>query len=166
MSDPKPIKNKRGLARLLMLAGGVLVLLGGGVAGGIALVSTGMLGAGEAKLGDKAHAAPEKTGESSYYAIEQGFTANLRDSGAFVQASVAVSSRGDPQVPDAVKANEPAMRSVILQTLAEQDYAAISTPEGKKALLANLRDALNAELRAKVGSGGIDNVYFTAFVLQ
>ena len=58
------------------------------------------------------------------------------------------------------------MRSIVLQVLAEQDYAAVSTPVGKKALLLRLRDAMNAELRTKVGFGGIDNVYFTAFVLQ
>lgn len=162
MSDPKPTK-KRKLPRVLIPALVGLVLLGGGIAGGVALAGSGFIGGGKA-----AEHAPEPAagGEASYYAIEQGFTANLRDSGAFVQASVAVSSRGNPKVTEAVKANEPAMRSVVLQALAEQDYTAISTPAGKKALLARLRDAMNAELRAKVGFGGIDNVYFTAFVLQ
>lgn len=161
MSDPKPIKKKGKLARYAVPAGGALALIGAGGAGGAYAVSVGMVGASHAAEAS-ANAVPETV---HYYAIEQGFTANLRDSSSFVQASVAVSGKGEKLI-EAVKANEPAMRSVVLQLLADQDYATISTPPGRKALQAKLRGALDAELRAKVGFGGIDNVYFTAFVLQ
>jgi flagellar FliL protein len=51
-------------------------------------------------------------------------------------------------------------------TLADQDSFVISTPEGKRALQKQLTDAVNAVLKAKTGYGGIDNVYFTNFIIQ
>ena len=163
MSDPKPIKIKGGALKLVALVGGALVLVTAGAVGGALIVGSGIVG-GHADAAE--HAAEPAHAESHYYALEQGFTANLRDSSSFLQASVAVSTRGDVKVVDAVKANEPAMRSVVLQLLAEQDYATVSTPAGRSALLARLQKSLNEELTAKVGFGGIDKVYFTAFVLQ
>lgn len=162
MSDPKPTKKRGRLVKILVFGGSAAALVGGGAAGGLYL--------GHASGGNKAHAkAAEESpaeGEPQYYKIEQPFTVNLQGSESFVQTSLAVSSRGDAKVIEAVKVNEPAMRSVALQLLAEQDYAALASPQGRKVLLAKLRVALDAELRAKVGFGGIDSVYFTTFMMQ
>ena len=163
MTDPKPAKTKSRVMKPLLFGVAALMLVGAGAAAGVGLVSAGMLGGRPVKAHE---AEAPTTSEAHYYVLEQGFTANLRDSSTFVQASVAVSSRGDAKVAEAVKANEPAMRSIVLQALAEQDYNSVATPAGRKALQTRLRAALDAELKAKVGFGGIDNVYFTAFVLQ
>ena len=160
MSDPKPTKKRGGLIKMLMLGGGAVALAGGGAAGGMYLSKAG--GGGKAQAKEE----PVEAAESHYYAMEQPFTVNLAGSEAFIQTSLAVSSRGDAKVTEAVKANEPAMRSVALQLLAEQDHATLASPQGRRALLKKLRGVLDAELRAKVGYGGIDSVYFTTFVMQ
>ena len=162
MSDPKPIKKRGRLVKMLMLGGGAIALAGGGAAGGMYLGKP----SGGGKVQAKTEEEPDEAAESHYYAMEQPFTVNLQGSEAFIQTSLAVSSRGDAKVTEAVKANEPAMRSVALQLLAEQDHASLASAQGRRALLKKLRIALDAELKQKVGFGGIDSVYFTTFVMQ
>jgi flagellar FliL protein len=43
---------------------------------------------------------------------------------------------------------------------------AISTPEGKKQLQKELKDAINQVLISREGFGGIDDVYFTSLIIQ
>ncbi len=158
-------KPRGGLMKKLAIMSAVVVLIGVAMGAGVYLGQSGIL------FPVPHHTSASKADDvvpakQSYVTIEQGFTSNLKDSESFVQASVALSTQGDEKVVAAIKANEPALRSVILQTLAEQSYAGISTTYGREALLKRLRDLLDREMRSKVGFGGIDNVYFTAFVLQ
>jgi flagellar FliL protein len=69
-------------------------------------------------------------------------------------------------VLDGFKDNEMPIRSAVLETLANQDAFVLGTPEGKTALQARLRDAINKVLVEKTGYGGIDDVYFTSFIIQ
>lgn len=162
MSDPKPTKKRGGLVKLLMLGIGALALTGGGAAAGMYLGKS----SGGGKAHGKAEAEASEEAAPKYYKIEQPFTVNLQGGETFIQTSLAVSTRGEEKVIEAVKENEPAMRSAALQLLAEQDQAALASPAGRKILLKKLRVALDAELREKVGFGGIDSVYFTTFVMQ
>ncbi|MFS0737589.1 flagellar basal body-associated FliL family protein [Sphingomonas sp. 1P06PA] len=104
--------------------------------------------------------------EATYYPIEQNFTANLRDSDALVQVALGVSTFYDSRVIDNLKKHEMPVRSAILMTLGDEDPVAITTPEGKKALQKHLTQAVNEVLREKEGFGGIDDVYFTSFIVQ
>lgn len=104
--------------------------------------------------------------KASYYAIEQPFTANLRDSDGFMQIGIGVSTFYDQKVLDNLKNNEMPVRSAILLALSEQDAFEISTPEGKKKLQQDLKNAVNDVLRQREGFGGIDSVYFTSLVVQ
>ena len=58
------------------------------------------------------------------------------------------------------------IRSAVLMKLASQDGFVISTPEGKKQLQDDLKDAINQVLISKEGFGGVDSVYFTSFIIQ
>lgn len=104
--------------------------------------------------------------EATYYPIEQNFTANLRDSDSLVQVALGVSTFYDSRVIDNLKRHEMPVRSAILMTLGSEDPIAITTPEGKKALQKHLTQAVNEVLREKEGFGGIDDVYFTSFIVQ
>ena len=59
-----------------------------------------------------------------------------------------------------------AVRSAVLMTLSQQGLMNVSTAEGKKALKQDLKKAVNDALKAREGFGGIDQVYFTSFVVQ
>jgi flagellar FliL protein len=185
MSDDQaggaPKKKKGKLGKILLIVGGALLLLGGGGAAGFYASGMG-LGGGPAVdpnqpqlvLKDGKEAPPLPAGakfdasryKATYFNLEQTFTSNMRDSDGIMQVSLGVSTFYDRRVLDALKDNEIPVRSAILMTLADQDSFVISTPEGKRALQKQLTDAVNAVLKAKTGYGGIDNVYFTNFIIQ
>ena len=178
-------KKKGGKGKLLLLIAGALVIGGGGVGGG--LYAAGMVGGGSAepkvdrpklvpKEGadpseDELHPAEGKSPDpakfqASYLPMPDPFTANLADTDGFVQLGLGVSTYYDSRVLDAVKTHEMALRSAVLMTLSEQDSLALSEAKGKQALRRDLKRAMNAVLKEKEGFGGIDDVYFTSFVIQ
>lgn len=178
--------KKGGMKKILILGLGALLLVGGGVGAGL-YAAGGMADHGPKEDPNKpklvlregaeegeatAHAKDGKDGadmsryQATYYPMEQSFTSNLRDSDGFVQLGIGVSTYYDSRVLDNLKNNDMPVRSAVLMTLADQDAFVITTPEGKKELQAKLRDAINAVLEKKTGFGGVDDVYFTSFIIQ
>jgi len=104
--------------------------------------------------------------QASYYPITDTFTSNLRDSDGFMQVGIGVATYYDERVLENMKTDEMPIRSAILMTLANQDAFAISTPEGKKQLQKELKDAINQVLISREGFGGVDDVYFTSLIIQ
>lgn len=104
--------------------------------------------------------------QATYFQLQQPFTSNMSDTDAFAQISVAVSSYYDMRVIDAVKTHEMAIRSQVLMMLAQQPEETLMTPQGKQQLQAKIKSIINDVLKQKTGYGGIDNVYFTNFVIQ
>lgn len=104
--------------------------------------------------------------QATYFQIPAPFTSNLIDSDSFAQVSVAVSTYYDNRVIMAVQTHELAIRSAILMMMAQEQEEVLSTPQGKEALQAKLLKIINDTLKAKTGYSGVDNVYFTNFVIQ
>ena len=90
----------------------------------------------------------------------------MSDTDAFAQISVAVSTYYDMRVIEAIKTHEMAIRSQVLMMLAQQPQEVLDTPKGKQALQGKIRTIINDILKQKTGYGGVDNVYFTNFVIQ
>ena len=189
MSDaenPTPKKKGKGKKILLLTVG--LLLIGGGGAG--AALYAGLISGGHAEphkpetpllvpregvseseaaryyhpTGDK-RVDPTKF-MASYYPLASEFTANLRDDSGFVQLGLGVSTYYDQRVLDAVKLHEMAIRSAVLLTISEQDPVVIRSPQGKEHLKTAFRKSINEVLKSKEGFGGVDDVYFTSFVIQ
>lgn len=151
------MKKKRGkMAGLLIYGTAGLVLTGSGAVGGVYAVQSGVL----------SHRVEEKLPEVAYFAFQQPFTSNLRDSGSFAQLSLSIATRDNIRAAEAVKVNEAALRSVVLMTVADQDAMVLATTAGKQHLQDKLRGVMNAVLKSKDGQAGIDSVYFTSFVIQ
>ncbi|WP_176596683.1 MULTISPECIES: flagellar basal body-associated FliL family protein [Sphingobium] len=104
--------------------------------------------------------------QATYFQLQTPFTSNMSDTDAFAQISIAISTYYDIRVVEAIKAHEMAIRSQVLMMLAEQPVEALSTPEGKRALQSKIKAIINDILKQKTGYGGVDNVYFTNFVIQ
>lgn len=104
--------------------------------------------------------------QATYFQLQTPFTSNMSDTDAFAQISIAVSTYYDMRVISAIKAHEMAIRSQVLMMLAEQPVEALSTPEGKRGLQGRIKTIINNILKQKTGYGGVDNVYFTNFVIQ
>jgi len=104
--------------------------------------------------------------QASYYPITETFTSNLRDSDGFMQLGIGIATYYDQKVLDRMKSDEMPIRSAILMTLSNQDAFVVSTPDGKKELQKQLKDAINQVLISREGFGGVDDVYFTSFIIQ
>jgi flagellar FliL protein len=187
--DAAPAPKKKGKKKLIIMVVGGLVLVGGGVAGGMFAAGMGLGGAHAGphvdpdapKLVLRAGQSEDPTitfkpvgsfqpdprlYKASYYTMDQPFTSNLRDTDGIAQLSLGVSTFYDAKVLDGFKDNEMPIRSAVLEVLANQDAFVLGTPEGKVALQGKLRDAMNKVLMSKTGYGGIDDVYFTSFIIQ
>lgn len=187
---------KKGKLKIILLAVvGLLVIGGGGAAAGFFLAGSsagahapapdvpqlvpreGAEADGDATAqgGNHGEAASAAGGEArvdptrftaTYHSIEAPFTSNLAESDAFVQMAIGVSTYYDARVIDAVKAHEPAIRSAVLMQLAAADESLVASPSGRQQLQRDLTRVINQVLRERTGFGGIDNVYFTSFVVQ
>lgn len=104
--------------------------------------------------------------QTTYFQLQAPFTSNMSDTDAFAQISVAVSTYYDYRVIAAVKQHETPIRSQVLMMLAEQPQEVLDTPKGKQMLQGKIKGIINDILKQKTGYGGIDNVYFTNFVIQ
>ena len=161
-----------------------LILIGGGVGAGVyasgkfgshssgpkldpnrpkLLLKEGETGPVDLAPGQKPNPAIYK---STYVPMDQPFSSNLRDTDGYLQLGVGVSTFYDQKVTDHLKDNDMAVRSAVLEVLAQQSAEALNTPQGKAALRQQLKTAINNVLVAREGFGGVDDVYFTSFIIQ
>jgi flagellar FliL protein len=193
VESQKPPRNKgKGLLIKAMLA---LVLIGAGGGGVFAMVRAGMFDEqGQTtkqdnaprliRKGEEDPFAPKGEGKedegnglaidgeggsayrTSYYNFADDFTANLRNSTALVQISLACSTRRDGRVLIWLKKHELAIRSEVLVVLADTPEEDAFTPEGKQRMQQRLTAAINRVLTQTEGFGGVDAVYFKSFLVQ
>ena len=104
--------------------------------------------------------------ETTYFEFPGDFTTNLKGSRKFLQVSVGVSTQYDEKVMEVVDSHQLALRSEILSTISDFTETDISGSDGKKKLSERLMVVLNKKLEALDEFPGIEDVYFTAFILQ
>ena len=104
--------------------------------------------------------------ETTYFEFPGDFTTNLKGSRKFLQVSVGVSTQYDEKVMEVVDSHQLALRSEILSTISDFTEEDISGSEGKKNLSERLIVVLNKKLESLDEFPGIEDVYFTAFILQ
>ena len=102
----------------------------------------------------------------AYVPLKENFTANLANGGGFIQITINLATYYDDTVIHNIERQQVPIRSAVLMILAEQDIAELQTSSGKSMLQKKLTEGINNVLRAKEGFGGIDNVYFSNFVVQ
>ncbi|WP_199555008.1 flagellar basal body-associated FliL family protein [Sandaracinobacteroides hominis] len=153
--------KKKGLLARLMLPL-ALLLLGsiGGVAGAMFLPTLMPVSHAE-KTPPKPQVAPLE-----YVEIDNNFTANLRDTGRFVQVRIAISTQGGAPVVEAVQRHKPAIVAAVLSILADSSEEDVQSTSGREALARRMRMAINDVLQRKSGIAGIDDVFLVNFVLQ
>ena len=136
-------------------------------------------GKGEAgkdgKKGDKKGGPPGKLTKKSpeltrfdfsYLQLEREFLTNLTGSRKVMSIHVAVMTRYDERVFDNVKKHEFALRSVMMDVMRQTVDADLSKPDFRKELAVRLRDVMNSLLEKYEDFGGIEDVYFTSFIVQ
>ncbi len=189
-TEKKPKKKGKGI--LMKVVGGV-VLLGAGGGGVFGLMQAGIIGShAEAKedntpklvrKGDEDPYAQKKEGEgegggepvygeggseyrTSYYTFDGDFTSNLKGSDSLIQVSLAASTRRDGRVLMWLKEHELAIRSAMLNVLADTSEEEVSSIDGKERLQKRLTASINHVLEEEEGFGSIDDVFFRSFIIQ
>lgn len=183
-----PVKKSGAMKWIIIGVLGLVILVGATVG---VLYFAGILGGGDdpeaaaeeevaadAEHGDK----PEKTGKTGkagkgdkaaakapliYLPMEPPFVVNFTASAnvRFMQVSLQVAAR-EQAVIDQVKEHTPAIRNGLVMLFTGQDPVTLNTREGKEALLKQCLDEVNKVLKDQTGSAGVENVYFTSFVMQ
>ncbi len=158
------------MKKMLMIGVGVVVLLAAAIGG--TLFVTGSLGGGHAPEGAPASAVPVAppapvVADPVYFPMEPAFTVNIEDGFAtrFLQVEINLMYR-DTSTGDRLSKVMPHIRNDILMLLSAKTREAISTPEAREALQAELVASINAVLSENTGRGGVEAVYFTKFVVQ
>lgn len=103
-----------------------------------------------------------------YLSLKPPFSANFKNSpeARLVQIEIAVAST-DHKVIDAVTNHAPMLRNNILMILGGDDPAVLKTLEGKEALRKKIKEEISKVLIEQTSlKGGVDEVYFTGFVMQ
>ncbi|MBD8048917.1 flagellar basal body-associated FliL family protein [Limnohabitans radicicola] len=104
--------------------------------------------------------------ENSYMDLEKPLVSNMMNSRKVMQVNVSIMTHYDERVFKNVKKHEVALRSVALDVMRQQTDAELNTPEFRKELANKIRDAMNKTLEKYEDFGGIEEIFFSSFVVQ
>ncbi|MGI9132902.1 MAG: flagellar basal body-associated FliL family protein [Rhodoferax sp.] len=102
----------------------------------------------------------------TYHQMERDFLINLTNSKKVMSVQIAVVTRYDQRVIDNVKKHEFALRAVIMDVMRLTTEADLVKPDFRTDIAAKVRNAMNNLLEKYEDFGGIEDVYFTAFIVQ
>lgn len=119
---------------------------------------------GPPKLNKKSPDSPRF--EYTYHQLKKDFLSNLMSSKKVMSIQISIMTRYDDRVFENVDKHEAALRSVVLDVLRQTTDADLVKPEFRKELAVKIRDAMNSFLEKLEDFGGIEEVFFTSFVVQ
>ncbi len=119
---------------------------------------------GPPKLNKKSPDSPRF--EYTYHQLKKDFLSNLMSSKKVMSIQISIMTRYDDRVFENVDKHEAALRSVVLDVLRQTTDADLLKPEFRKELAVKIRDSMNSFLEKLEDFGGIEEVFFTSFVVQ
>lgn len=185
--EAKP-KKKKPILLILVIVLSLIILIGGSVFGTL-FVSGYFEHKSEAAAHDKvdelekaaeearsgAGAGPSKVKkdptessrfENTYLQIDKEFMTNITGSKKVMVVQLAIMTHYDSRVFDNVKKHEFAVRSAVLDVMRQSTEADIAKPEFRTELAGKIKDVMNAMLMKYEDFGGVEDVFFTSFVMQ
>ncbi len=111
--------------------------------------------------------APEETRfEKNYMQLDKELMTNITDSKKVMVVQIALMTHYDSRVFDNIKKHEFAIRSAMLDVMRQTTEAETKKPEFRKELAHKLKETMNGLLEEYEDFGGIEEVFFTSFVMQ
>lgn len=158
--------NKGGsMARMFVIGAIVLVSIAGAAAG--VLYFTGALQAsGSAETQETANLSDPKA-VPLYVPIDPPIVVNVEDGGVlrFLQVNVSIMARKKDVLDDVVN-NLPRLRNDLIMLFGNKRYAELKQADAKEALREEALALVQRVVEEVSGSRGIEDVYFTNFVMQ
>jgi flagellar protein FliL len=152
----------QGKKKLIIMITALLVLAGGGF-GAWKAFSGGGEGGKDSKKAEQKELLPPR-----YVNLDPPFVVNFEAEAAvrFLQVTVGVMTR-DPATEQVIKDNDPRVRNDMLMILSGQNYASVSTLEGKEALQKRCLESVRTIVKDMRGEPAkVEALYFTSFVMQ
>ena len=119
---------------------------------------------GPPKLNKKSPDSPRF--EYTYSQLDREFLVNLAGSRKVMSVQLAIMTRYDERVVENVKKHEFALRSVVMDAMRTTTEADLGKPDFRKDLAIKIRDTMNNLLEKYEDFGGIEEIYFTSFIVQ
>lgn len=163
-SSEKDEAKKGGKKNLIILVLGALLLGAGGVGG--TLYFLGILGGGSAEEGVETEEVVVAA-EPIYFAFPQPFTVNFETPKGvrFLQVGLELMTHDQASL-DALQVHMPVITNNIILLLSSQPYDTLISREGKDKVRADLLSTIQEVLKKYHGEPGIEEIYFTSFVMQ
>lgn len=121
----------------------------------------------ESKESDGEEGSENKTSVIIYIPIAPEFVVNFHgdDRQHFLQMEMSVSTL-DAGLDINMKAHMPLIRNSMVMLLGAQSYESLKTVEGKNALRQKALESVQEILKKEIGNKGVEEIYFTEFVMQ
>lgn len=105
--------------------------------------------------------------EAIYFSLDPAFVVNFsgKSRARFLQVNIEGMTR-DAKVKEDVTKHLPQIRNNLLLLLSSKTYTDLMKKEGKEQLRKEVRKEIQKILEAETGDEGIENVYFTSFVMH
>ena len=173
MAEEAPVEEaqqtvpaKRGKKILIIIVAVVVIAVGGAI--GVTVALTGGGADAEVAEGEGGVSAEEPAGDAIYVTLEPAFVVNFQDRNAhtkFLKAEIDVVTF-DEDMAEAIAKHMPAIRNNLVLLLSRQIYDDLVPHEGKEQLRAAALAEVQSVLEKRAGGPGVEELYFTSFVMQ
>ncbi len=164
----KTLISGLGIFVLVLAAAVIAPLINNAIYGPPEVAAPAAEGGGSKGAGEKPMVDPSALEPALYQPLEPPLVVAFEAAdGAtrYLQMSVQVMAR-DQAAIDAVKTHAPAIRNNFLFLIGNREYASLGTVAGKEKLRSEMLDEVRAIMQRNTGDPGVEEVYFTSFVMQ
>lgn len=165
--------KSNGIIKILLIITAVIVLITASISATLyfARVMIGQQGSsGQASQSESTRmqvAKKKSSQEPIYYPFDPAFVVNFNDGKniRYLQLTMEVMTYDDSVIEDLEK-HMPVIRNNLIMMLSNLDYEVINTIAGKRKLQDEALAEIKSILMDKTGREGVEEVYFTGFVMQ
>jgi len=105
--------------------------------------------------------------EAHYFSLDPPFIVNFngKSRARFLQVSIEGLTR-DASIKEEITKHFPQVRNNLVMLLSGKTFDELNTPEGKADLRKQVLKEVQKVLEAETGKEGVEDIYFTSFVMQ
>lgn len=165
----KAPKKRSSVMKIILIILGVVILIGGGTAAALYFTGNNPFNTSQSSEEDteQAQESSDKGKNAKYFAVEPPFVVNYAAENQlrFLQVSMEVMAY-DQSAINAVEKHLPVIRNNMVMLLSSQDAKALFSLEGKQRLRQKALEEIQKILKERTGKKGVEEVFFTSFVMQ
>jgi flagellar FliL protein len=155
------------MKNILLIVLGAIVLAAGTGATTYFLLKNNVSGENAGQTAEGEVSSQKNNAANIYHTLHPNFVVNFENpnKARFLQVSVEVMAYSD-DVIDQVKQHAAVIRNNLLMLFSSQDAQHLRTRDGKEALRQEVLTEIQNILEQQTGTPGVEQAYFTSFVMQ